>query len=48
MARSRGLGKGGSNGRLVIGKDWFNQIMSAYGFPNVFTETIRSNNGLLS
>lgn len=45
MSRSIGLGGGGSNGRLFIGKDCFKQIMIDHGFPKVFAETIRSNNG---
>lgn len=45
MARSIGLGGGSRRRRLIIGKDSFKKIMSCYGFPKVFAETIRSNNG---
>lgn len=47
MARSIGVGKatGSENTGLKIKKDFFKQIMSVYGFPKVFAETMRSNNG---
>lgn len=45
MARSIGLGKGSTNKPLSIGKDGFKQIMSGYGFPKVFADTVQSNNG---
>lgn len=45
MAQSIGLGAGSRQGRLAIRKDFFKQIMNAYGFPKVFAETVRLNNG---
>ncbi|MCJ1466914.1 hypothetical protein MMC07_005536 [Pseudocyphellaria aurata] len=45
VARSIALGKGSLNKPLSIEKEGFKQIISAYGFPKVFADTVQSNNG---
>lgn len=44
MAQSIGVVASRYRG-LAVRKDSFKRIMSAYGFPKVFAETIRFNNG---